>query len=197
MEKDTNHNYPTIENHPGHVLWITGLSGSGKSTLSKRIAEKFQLSGKPIIRLDGDQLRDIFGSVSLEKKSFNKNSRIELAFRYARLCRVLSLQGFDVVISTISLFKDVHKWNRENIPGYIEIYLDVPVSELQKRDPKGIYQRFREGEIQHVAGLDLPVDEPANPDIHLKWKPGDRAEDYAQIIFQHDALKGFISKNKS
>ncbi|NCY22974.1 adenylyl-sulfate kinase, partial [bacterium] len=68
-------------------------------------------------------------------------------------------------IATISLFREVHQWNRQNLPGYFEIYLKVPIEELRRRDSKGIYKKFDTGEIQNVAGLDLQVDEPAKPDL--------------------------------
>jgi len=70
-----------------------------------------------------------------------------------------------VVIATISLFQEVHQWNRQNLPGYFEIYLKVPVEELRQRDPKGIYKKYDAGEIQNVAGLDLKVDEPLKADL--------------------------------
>jgi len=78
-------------------------------------------------------------------------------------------QGIDVVISVIGLFKELHRWNKENIPNYIEIFIDTPLEELKKRDPKDIYKRFTSGKIKNVAGLDLKVDFPVNPDVHLKW----------------------------
>ena len=69
-----------------------------------------------------------------------------------------------VVIATISLFKEIHSWNRQNLPGYIEVFLKVPLSELRRRDPKGIYQEFHLGKVKNVSGLDLPIDEPVDAD---------------------------------
>jgi adenylylsulfate kinase len=67
------------------------------------------------------------------------------------------------------MFSEVYAWNRKNIPGYFEVYLKVPLSELRKRDPKGIYQRFDSGELKDVTGLDLEVDEPHSPDILFEF----------------------------
>ena len=67
--------------------------------------------------------------------------------RNARLCRMLASQGGDVVCPTISMFHEVQRWNRENIPGYREIYLRVPMEELQRRDAKGIYAAAKRGEL--------------------------------------------------
>ena len=94
--------------------------------------------------------------------------------QYAQLCRVLAKQDLTVVIATISLFKEIHSWNRTYLPNYFEIYLDVPLDELRRRDPKAIYQRFDYGEIKNVAGLDVDIDKPQNPDwleVFDKHKP--------------------------
>ena len=92
--------------------------------------------------------------------------------QYAHLCRVIASQGLTVVIATISLFREVHDWNRANLPGYFEVYLQVPLDELRRRDPKGIYRRFDAGELANVAGLDLPIDEPKAADWVVEFKSG-------------------------
>ena len=66
---------------------------------------------------------------------------------------------------------EVHTWNRSNLPGYFEVYLKVPVEELRRRDSKGIYSRFDAGELTHVAGLDLSIDEPEAADWIVEFAP--------------------------
>jgi adenylylsulfate kinase len=119
--------------------------------------------GRNVVRLDGDELRFVFASFSYTKKE-----RLELALKYSKLCKLLTDQGCDVVIGVIGLFKELHSWNRQNISNYIEIFIDTPLAELKKRDAKGIYS----GRKLNVAGVDLKVDLPASPDIHLVWEPG-------------------------
>jgi adenylylsulfate kinase len=146
------------------VVWITGLSGSGKTTLANSLAEIFHKNKFPIVRLDGDELRNVlFGNNSFEK-NMSKPERIELAMTYSRLCKYLSDQGLNVVISTVSLFSEVHEWNRQEIHEYFEIFLDIPLEILKKRDPKGIYRDFYAGARNNVVGLDIKVDFPTNPD---------------------------------
>ena len=82
------------------------------------------------------------------------------------LRQVLSV---DVVIAVIGLFKELHKWNRDNIENYIEIFIDTPLSELKRRDPKNLYRDVELGVIKNVAGIDLKIDIPTNPNIHIKW----------------------------
>jgi hypothetical protein len=89
------------------------------------------------------------------------------AMRNARLCRLLAEQGADVVCATISLFHEVQRWNRENIPGYREIYLRVPMDELRRRDSKGIYAGAQRGDTRDVVGLDVPAEAPEAPDLVL------------------------------
>jgi adenylylsulfate kinase len=149
------------------VIWITGLSGAGKSTLAQVIVERLRAKGESVLMLDGDELREVFGATSKDKESYNIGARLALAHQYARLCHVVAEQGFTVVIATISLFQEIHAWNRLNIPGYFEVYLKVPIEELRLRDPKNIYSRFDNGELKNVAGLDLPIDEPFAPE----WAP--------------------------
>ena len=147
--------------------WITGLSATGKTTYSNLLVNHFRSAGKQVIQLDGDELRQVFAA-----ESYTREERIALGMRYARLCHLLSSQGVDVVIAVIGLFKEIHKWNRENIPNYIEIFIDTPLDELIRRDPKDLYKRYLSGEINNIAGMDLKIDYPEDPDIHIKWSNG-------------------------
>jgi adenylylsulfate kinase-like enzyme len=158
--------------HSGRVIWITGLSGAGKTTLAKELVRRLQPLTSRVLMLDGDELREVFGAVVSNPINNNREGRFTLAMQYARLCRVLANQGFVVVIATISLFREVHNWNRAHLPGYFEVYLKVPVDELRRRDPKGIYRRFDDGELTHVAGLDLPIDEPEAADWVVAFEAG-------------------------
>ena len=153
----------------GKVIWITGLSGAGKTTVARQVVEHLRTQKKNVIFLDGDELREVFGATSHNEKNHGREGRINLALQYSRLCGVLASQGFTVVIATISLFREVHDWNRRNLPGYFEVYLKVPLEELRRRDPKGIYRKHQAGELKHVAGLDLEVDEPKKPDLTVEY----------------------------
>jgi len=159
-------------NDLGKVVWITGLSGAGKSTLARLITSRIRESGEPVVLLDGDELRDVFEAAAANVNNHCREARLALAMQYAHLCKVIASQGLTVVIATISLFREVHKWNRANLPGYFEAYLRVPLDELRRRDPKGIYRRYDSGELFHVAGLDLPIDEPEVPDWVAEFDSG-------------------------
>jgi len=157
--------------YTGRVIWITGLSGAGKSTLANEIVHKLRARGFPTVMLDGDVLRDVFGVDPGNSENHVRDRRLSLAKQYAHLCQVVASQGLTVVIATISLFREIHDWNRVNLPGYYEVYLNVPLDELKRRDSKGIYSRFDAGILKCVAGLDIPVDEPIASDWVVNFSP--------------------------
>ena len=147
------------------VLWITGLSGAGKSTVANEVVLRLRHSGRPVVMLDGDELREVFGVFEAMDNNHARDTRLALAMKYSKLCHLLAKQNISVVIATISLFKEVHDWNRKNLPGYYEVYLKIPLQELRRRDPKGLYKGYDDGLIKNVAGLDLEIDEPKTPDL--------------------------------
>jgi cytidine diphosphoramidate kinase len=147
-----------------NCFWITGLSSAGKTTLSQMLVDNLRSKGKTVILLDGDELREI-----LSNKGYSRDERLQTALKYSRLCSLIVKQKVNVVIGVIGLFNDVHQWNRQHIPGYIEIFVDVPLEELIKRDPKKLYEKAMAGQIKNVYGVDLSADFPKNPDVHLVW----------------------------
>ena len=169
-----------------NCFWITGLSSAGKTTLSKMLSAKLRSEGNPVIFLDGDELRDVFSN-----KDYHREARLQTALKYSRLCSLIVKQKINVVIGVIGLFNEVHQWNRQNIPGYIEIFIDVPMEELIKRDPKNLYEKAMEGKIKNVYGVDLKAEYPKNPDIHLLWSPGKNVEN-----MMDELLRGIIKEKK-
>ena len=141
------------------VLWITGLSGSGKSTLSHELIA--HTSPFKWIHLDGDELRLIF----LSENKYDKSSRLNLATKYSRLASLISSQGFNVIVSTISLFQEIHEWNRENIENYFEVYIDANIEDLKKRNAKDIYSLSH---ATNVTGIDIGYDEPIKSHYVIK-----------------------------
>ncbi len=133
-----------------------GLSGAGKTTIGKILYKKLCEQKNNIVFLDGDTLREVFGN----DLGYGKEDRFKCAMRYSRLCKLLSEQGQDVVICTISMFHEVRKWNKNNIEKYKEIYIDVSIRILQERNQKNLYKNGN-----NVVGLDLWVELPDNPDV--------------------------------
>ena len=142
------------------VTWIIGMSGAGKTTVATRLTTHLR-KRHPVIFLDGDILRDVWG----DNLGHDIEGRRANAKRISQLCRVLDHQGFHVVAAVLSIFPDWQRWNRENFHRYFEVFLDVPFDVLKIRDPKGLYRRALSGEIKNVVGVDIPFPRPPHPDL--------------------------------
>lgn len=151
-------------NSSGTVYWITGLSGAGKTTIGKSLYEIIASEKQKIIFLDGDELRKVFGN----DLGYSREDRIKCAKRYSRLCNLLASQGFDVICCTVSMFHEIRNWNRKQIKNYIEIYIKVSISTLEKRNQKGLYGDWKNGSQKNVVGLDLEVEYPEHPDFIIE-----------------------------
>lgn len=139
----------------GATIWICGLAGSGKSTLAKSLTNILRQKFDSVIYLDGDELREIFGHFS-----YDKNGRIDMAIKRAKMANFLSKQGQIVIVSTISLFSEVYAWNRANLQNYFEIFVKCEFDELKRRDQKELYTKALRGEIKNVVGVDIDYDVP-------------------------------------
>ncbi len=157
------------------VYWLTGLSGAGKTTIGRLWYERLKASGKAVVFLDGDELRQVFGG----RLGYTAEERRKAAMNYARLCALLSKQGLTVVCCTISMFDSVRAWNRENIPGYFEVYIQASMETLRRRDQKGLYSTGR----QDVAGVDFQVELPKKPDLILNNDGQETPQDLVNILY--------------
>ncbi len=145
------------------VVWIIGLSGSGKTTLAKKLTSCLRESGRTVIMLDGDIVRELFRN----DVNHTIEGRRRNAERLSYLTKFLADQGVDVVAAVLSIFPDWQVWNRQNIPGYSEVYLSATMETLLRRETKSLYARALRGEMKNVVGVDIPFPEPANPDLVL------------------------------
>lgn len=144
----------------GNVYWITGLSGAGKTTIGKLLYNRIKDKKDNVIFLDGDVLREVY-----QTKDYSNEGRLNLALQHGRLCKMLSEQGIDVVICVIAMYDECRQWNHDNIENYHEIYLRVSIDELIRRDQKQLYSRVLKKEISNVMGMDIPFEEPKNPEV--------------------------------
>lgn len=143
----------------GTVYFFTGLSGAGKTTLGGLLYQKLKSVKPNVIWLDGDVMRKVF----FDNLGYTAEERKKGAFRGFKICQFIADQGIDVVMCSISMYQDVRDWNRENIDNYIEIYIKVQKETLLKRNQKGLYTGGK-----NVVGVDLPFEEPQNPDIIIQ-----------------------------
>ena len=143
------------------VVWIIGLSGSGKSTLANEIVARAKKVNSNTILLDGDFVREMFGN----DLGYSVADRERNALRICQLGKFLSEQGLNVVTAILSLFPESRQWNRAHLENYYEVFIDSPLEELISRDSKGIYSRFKAGEITEVAGMDIEFKKPLDSDL--------------------------------
>jgi adenylylsulfate kinase len=157
--------YEKRNRHKSFVLWFTGLSGSGKSTIANALNNKlFDLDIHSIV-LDGDNTR-----IGINKDlSFSKKDRAENIRRVSEISKLFIDKGQIAITAFISPFTR----DREIASGiisknnFIEVFVDCPIEECEKRDVKGLYKKAKEGLIKDFTGISSPFESPKNPDIHL------------------------------
>ncbi len=165
----------------GRVIWITGLAGAGKTTLARELSRR--LPGRGVL-LDGDEMRD---ALTLLAGGYDQENRRKLALSYSRLCLLLAKQGMTVICATISMFHEVHAWNRDNLPGYVEVYLESSEETRLSRDSRGIYATAQV-EATPLIGRDIVAELPLNPHVTIR-QTGQRIEESAEKVLQYLALK--------
>jgi 3'-phosphoadenosine 5'-phosphosulfate synthase len=156
-------------NQKGVTLWMTGLSGSGKSTIASLLEEQLVLKyGKGVYRLDGDNIR-----TGLNRDlGFSKADRAESVRRVGELSCLFSDAGMITIVSLVSPYKGdrdaVRKRHKDQGIKFLEVFMDVPLSVVQDRDPKGLYKKVAAGELKGFTGVDDPYEPPVNAEISLK-----------------------------
>lgn len=172
------------------IIWLIGMSASGKTTIGKKIYEKLKHSDEKWIFLDGDIFRNILG----EDLGHSIEDRRKNAYRISRFCEFLSSQNINVIACVLSIFHDNQKYNRENIPNYKEIYIDVKFENLLRRDNKELYKKALNGKIKNVVGVDIKFEPPLTPDLIIN--NNDENPDY-QIIVKKIIEKFKININEN
>jgi bifunctional enzyme CysN/CysC len=149
----------------GATIWMTGLSGSGKSTIAAAAEHTLVGSGRNAYMLDGDNLRHGL-NVDL---GFSEEDRAENVRRVGEVAKLLAESGVVAIVSLVSPFKDARDKVRvaheaAGIPFH-EVFVDTPLEECERRDPKGLYAKARAGEITDLTGVGSPYEAPANPEL--------------------------------
>ena len=147
------------------ILWFTGLSGSGKSTVANAVENLLFGMNKHTYLLDGDNVRQ-----GLNKGlSFSEEDRVENIRRVGEVANLFCDSGLVVVTAFISPFeKDREMVRKMAMAGqFVEVFIDVPLSVCEQRDPKGLYKKARAGEIKDFTGIDSPYEAPVNPELHV------------------------------
>ena len=155
--------HATLKGQKPAVLWFTGLSGSGKSTIANIVEKKLVARGRHTFLLDGDNVRHGLN----RDLGFTEADRIENMRRVGEVARLMADAGLIVLTAFISPFRAERQLVRHMLPEgeFIEIFVDTPLSDAEKRDPKGLYAKARAGEIKNFTGIDSPYEVPENAEI--------------------------------
>ncbi|APG93279.1 sulfate adenylyltransferase subunit CysN [Sinorhizobium americanum] len=161
-----------MKNQRPAVLWFTGLSGSGKSTIANTLDRILHARGKHTYLLDGDNVRHGLN----RDLGFTDEDRVENIRRVAEVAKLMADAGLIVLVSFISPFRDERRMARELMEEgeFIEIFVDTPIDECARRDPKGLYEKAFAGKIANFTGVSSLYEAPENPDLHLKTVEEDR-----------------------
>ena len=164
----------------GTTVWLTGLSGAGKSSVAMLVERKLLEKGVPAYVLDGDNLRHGLNA----DLGFSMADRAENLRRLAHVATLLADSGQIVLVPAISPLEEhralARKVHAEAGFDFVEVFCDTPLTECEKRDPKGLYAKARAGEITHFTGIDSPYQRPKNPDLRLT--PDRTIDEQAQLI---------------
>jgi bifunctional enzyme CysN/CysC len=147
------------------VLWFTGLSGSGKSTIANLVEKKLHRMNRHTFLLDGDNVRH-----GLNKDlGFTETDRIENIRRVGEVSKLMTDAGLIVITAFISPFRAERDMVRALLPQgeFLEVFVDTPLAEAEKRDVKGLYKKAREGTLKNFTGIDSPYEAPATPEVHI------------------------------
>jgi bifunctional enzyme CysN/CysC len=147
------------------VLWFTGLSGSGKSTIANIVEKKLHALGVHTVLLDGDNVRHGLN----RDLGFTDADRVENIRRVAEVAKLMTDAGLIVLVSFISPFRAERNLARQLMQAdeFLEIYVDTPLAEAEKRDVKGLYKKARAGQLKNFTGIDSPYEPPETPELRV------------------------------
>ncbi|MBK7148598.1 MAG: adenylyl-sulfate kinase [Bacteroidetes bacterium] len=164
----------------GKVLWFTGLSGSGKSTIAQGVEAALHQQGYYVVVLDGDNVRTGINN----NLGFSEADRTENIRRIAEVAKLFLQNGAIVICCFVSPTRALRALAQSIIgePDFVEIYVNTPLEECEKRDVKGLYAKARAGEIKDFTGVNAPFEAPENPDLEILTKNKSVEETVTEVI---------------
>jgi len=144
------------------VLWFTGLPGSGKSTIADRVAKELVRRGMEIERLDGDQIRSFFPGTGFTRKEREAHLK-----RVGYIAALLEKHRITVIASFVSPYTKSRHFVRKLCKNFVEIFVATPLAVCERRDPKRLYRKARQGALKNFTGISDPYEVPRNPEISI------------------------------
>ena len=171
------------------IVWLTGLSGAGKSTIANLIERQLNVAGHHTMMLDGDNVRHGL----CRDLGFTEADRVENIRRVGEVAKLMTEAGIIVLCAFISPYRAERDMVRKLVPegDFIEVFVDTPVDECMRRDPKGLYAKANAGTIKNFTGVDAPYELPEAAEIHL-LTAGQEPEQLAERVVKNLAERGII-----
>ncbi|WP_316229338.1 sulfate adenylyltransferase subunit CysN [Bradyrhizobium sp. SZCCHNR1070] len=168
-----------IKHQTPAVVWMTGLSGAGKSTIANNLEQRLSTAGYHTMLLDGDNVRHGLN----RDLGFTEADRVENIRRVGEVAKLMTEAGLIVICSFISPYRAEREMVRELVPQgtFLEVFIDTPIEECARRDPKGLYSKAKAGKIKNFTGIDAPYEPPEHPELHLTTI-GREPDQLAQLI---------------
>jgi len=181
--------------HPGCVVWLTGLSGSGKSTIAIELERELFNLGRHAYVLDGDNLRHGLCS----DLGFSHVDRKENIRRAGEVASLFADAGFICITAFISPYRSDRDLVRKIAPPgmFLEVFLNAPIEVCEQRDPKGLYNKARRGEIKGFTGVSAPYEIPVKPELELHTDQCSVSDCVAMILVELDRLSASVPEAAS
>lgn len=165
------------------IIWFTGLSGAGKSTIANIVDQKLFAASHHTMLLDGDNLRHGLN----RDLGFTEADRVENIRRVGEVAKLMVDAGLIVICSFISPYRAEREMVRSLVGDgeFIEVFVDTPIDECARRDPKGLYLKAKAGKIKNFTGVDAPYEAPSAPELHLQTldrRPDELADEVVNAL---------------
>jgi bifunctional enzyme CysN/CysC len=179
----------SLKHQKAAIIWFTGLSGSGKSTIANLVEAHLAHSGHHTMLLDGDNVRHGLN----RDLGFSDADRVENIRRVGEVAKLFVESGTIVLCSFISPFEAERSLIRSLVePGeFVEIFVDTPIEDCIKRDPKGLYAKALAGQIPHFTGVTSPYERPENAELVLKTR-GETPQALADQVIKALRARGLL-----
>jgi adenylylsulfate kinase len=177
--------------HKGVTVWFTGLSAAGKSTVATLVDQLLSERGYHCYVLDGDNIRHGLNS----DLGFSPEDRNENIRRIGEVAKLFTQAGVINLTAFISPYREDRDRNRaiQETGDFIEVFVDSPLKVCEERDPKGLYQRARRGEIPEFTGISAPYEPPEHPELVLRTDRETPQESAARVV-AHLEANGYLGK---
>ncbi|MBP5707989.1 MAG: adenylyl-sulfate kinase [Alphaproteobacteria bacterium] len=158
----------------GVLIWITGFSGAGKTSIASALSDEMRRNNLVVIHIDGNVIRDLFPGLG-----YSMQDRLANAMRIAKMCAMITDQGVNVICSTISMFSEIHEFNRKHNDKFFTVVVNTDAKIIKSRDLRGIYTKNKD-----IVGITQTYVLPPNPDLVICNDADNKQIDQAKKIFQ-------------